>query len=133
MRTRNFVNLLLIVAAVALMAIFAFSVRLEASADRVTVLKADGITCGNCAARIARALEAEQGVASVSVDDSAGRVIIGYDSKAVTPETLANRVTSAGYCCRILQTQTFEEYRKSSGGAVTVRPTRRSCCGMDKQ
>ncbi len=83
MRKRNPVNLLLVVAAVFLVAVFAFSVRLEASADRVTVLTADGITCGGCVARINRALEAEHGVASVSVDEAAGRVVVAHDSRAV--------------------------------------------------
>lgn len=133
MGKRNLVNLLLVVVAILLVAVFAFSVRLEASADRVTVLKADGITCAGCVARIARALEAEQGVASVSVEEAAGRVVIGYDSQAVTSEALAQRVTKAGYGCRVLQTQTAEEYRKTSGSAVPARPARQCCCGMDKQ
>jgi periplasmic mercuric ion binding protein len=133
MGKRNLVNLLLVVAAVFLVAVFAFSVRLEASPDRVTILKADGITCAGCVARITRALEAEHGVASVSVDKTAGRVVIGYDSRAVTPEVLSKMVTVAGYGCRVLQTQTAEEYRKTSGSAVPVRPARQCCCGMDKQ
>ena len=133
MRKRNPVNLLLVVAAVFLVAVFAFSVRLEASADRVTVLTADGITCGGCVARINRALEAEHGVASVSVDEAAGRVVVAHDSRAVTPEVLSKRVTVAGYGCRVLQTQTAEEYRKTSGSAVPARPARQCCCGMDKQ
>jgi mercuric ion binding protein len=132
MGKRNVVNLLLVVAAVLLVAVFAFSVRLEASADRVTVLKADGITCAGCVTRIARALEAEQGVASVSVEEAAGRVVIGYDSQAATPEALAKRVTAAGYGCRVLQTQTAEEYQRTTGSAIPARPARR-CCGMDKQ
>ena len=133
MRKRNPVNLLLILAAVMLVAVFAFSVRLEASADRVTVLKADGITCASCVTRIARALEAEQGVASVSVKEAAGWVVISYDSQAATPDALAKRVTAAGYGCRVLQTQTFEEYRKTSGGALPPRSARRCWCEMDKQ
>jgi mercuric ion binding protein len=133
MGKRNLVNLLLVVATVLLVAGFAFSVRLEASADRVTVLKADGITCAGCLARITRAIEAEPGVASVSVEEAAGRVVIGYDSQAVTPEAMAKRVTAVGYGCQVLQTQTTEEYRKTSGSAVPVRRARQCCCGMDKQ
>ena len=133
MGKRNLVNLLLVIAAVLLVVVFAFSVRLQASADRVTVLKADGITCAGCVARIAKALEAEQGVASVSVDEAAGRVVIAHDSQAATPEALAKRVTAAGYGCRVLQTQTFEDYRKTSSGTLPVRPTRRCWCDMGKQ
>ncbi|HEY6872714.1 MAG TPA: heavy metal-associated domain-containing protein [Geobacteraceae bacterium] len=133
MEKKNLVNLLLVVAAVLLLAVFALSVRLEALADRVAVMKADCIARAGCVAGIARVLEAEHGVASVSVDEAAGRVVIGYDSQAVTPEALVKRVTAAGYGCRVLQTQTFEEYRKTSGGALPVRPTRKCWCEMDKQ
>jgi len=133
MGKRNLVNPLLVIVAVLLVAVFAFSVRLRASADRVTVLKAEGITCAGCVARIARTLESEHGVASVSVDEAAGRVVVAHDSRAVTPEVLSKRVTVAGYGCRVLQTQTAEEYRKTSGSAVPARPARQCCCGMDKQ
>jgi periplasmic mercuric ion binding protein len=133
MEERNKINLLLVTAAVLVIVVFAFSVRLEASADRVTVLKADGITCASCVAAINKALAAEQGVASVSVEEAAGRVVIGYDSSAVAPEALAKRVTAAGFGCRVIQTQTAEEYRKSSGSAIPVRPARQCCCGMDRQ
>ncbi len=129
----KFVNLLLVIAAVLVVAVFAFSVRLEAAADSVTLLKADGITCGNCAAAISKALEAEKGVASVTVDESAGKVVVGYDSKAVTPEALSNRVTSTGYGCRILQVQTMAEYRLASGGEVPARPAKGCCCSKNRQ
>jgi hypothetical protein len=125
MQKKNLVNLLLVAAAVSLVAAFAFSVRLEA-ADRVAILKGEGITADG-AARIVRALEGEQGVASVAVDNSSGRVIVGYDSWAVAPETLAKRVAAAGYGCRLLQIQTFEEYRNTPG-AIPLRPSRRCCC-----
>ena len=119
-------NLLLIVASVLVVTFFALSVRLEASPDTVTVMQADGIACERCAAVIAKALEAEKGVASVSVDAATGRVVVGYDSKNVGPEVLTSRVTTAGYACRILRTQTAAAYRTESGGQIITRKT--SCC-----
>lgn len=133
MRKSKLLNPLLVMAAVLVVALFAFSVRLKASADKMMVLKADGITCGSCVASISRALKAEKGVASVAVDVATGRVLVGYDSKFAAPEALASRVASAGYRSHILQVQTIGEFRTSSGGELPFSTSRGCCCAKSKQ
>lgn len=133
MKKRNLINLLLVIIAVVVVALCAFSVRLDASADKVTVLQADGITCGNCTAAITRALQKEQGVAAVAVDEAAGRVVVGFDSKAVTPEIMANRVSATGYGCRVMLVQNIDEYRSASGDLKAGPAARKCCCAKNRK
>ncbi|HEY6837658.1 MAG TPA: heavy-metal-associated domain-containing protein [Geobacteraceae bacterium] len=115
MAKRQWLNVVLVLAAVVVVGICAFSVRLEAAADRVAVLKTTGMTCGACAGRITTALKREKGVASVKVDVDGGRVIVGYDSKKVAPERIATSVTEAGYGSSILQVVSAVDYRRQTG------------------
>ncbi|WP_298272414.1 heavy-metal-associated domain-containing protein [Geobacter sp.] len=87
----------------------------ELRADSVVVLKSLGLSCGSCASRIDKALRAKPGVASVAVDVDAGRVTVAYDSKGITPETIAETVTAAGYGSSILQTMTADQYQAMTG------------------
>ena len=80
------------------------------AADSAAILKANGMTCGSCAARIEAALSGEKGVESVQVDVGAGRVAVVYDSKLVKPEQLAEKVTSTGYGSSILSVMTRNEF-----------------------
>lgn len=84
-------NTSLILAVVVILAVFAFYVRLGATADKVVVLRTSGMTCSSCVQKITAALQSERGVAATEVDLEAGVVVAGYDSKQVAPERLARR------------------------------------------
>lgn len=134
MERKKLANILLVVIALAVVAVFAFSVRLEAAADAVVVLKTNGMTCGSCAGLIEKALKASTGVASVEVDLDAGQVVVGYDSKLAEPGKLAAGVTGIGYGSSILQTMTAEEYRAVTGRDVKARAAKGGCgCCNNKQ
>lgn len=100
-----------------------------AKADSVAVLKAQGITCGSCAGRIEQALKEKAGVAAVEVDIDAGRVIVAYDAKAVTPGQLAESVTAVGYGSSVLQTLPADQYRAVAGASAGARAGRAGGCG----
>jgi len=108
----------IVFAAVIVVVLCAFAVRLEASADSVAVLRAQGMTCGSCAGKIEKTLGKQAGVARVQVDVDAGKVVVGFDSRTVRPEILAERVTGVGYGCSILQVLTPEEYRAQTGSTT---------------
>lgn len=124
-------NVLLIVIAVTVLAVFAFSVKLEASADSVVVLKTLGMTCSSCSERIDKLLHAQQGVAATEVDVAAGRVTVWYDSKRAAAERLAQVVTGIGYGSSILVKVSAEEYRAATGrtGMVMANAASSGCGG----
>ncbi|WP_298272376.1 heavy-metal-associated domain-containing protein [Geobacter sp.] len=129
MANRKWINATLVIAACLVVGIFAFSVRLEASPDAVAVLRTQGMTCGSCAARIENALKAQEGIASVQVNVDAGRVVVGFDSKRIRPETIAERVTGTGYGTSILQVVTPEQYKTMTGQSLVVSRPGGGCGG----
>lgn len=127
-RTKNIVNMLLILAAVVVVGILAFSVRLEASVNSVAVLRTQGMTCGSCAMRIEDALKGAKGVSSVQVNVNEGQVVVGYDSSLVKPEAIAEQVTGSGYGSSIIQVLTPEEYASLTGKNIAA-DIRKGGCG----
>ena len=126
---RNVINMLLIIAAAVVVGVFAFSVRLEASANSVAILRAHGMTCGSCASRIEQALKGGEGVASVQVNVAAGEVVVGYDSQKVRPEAIAERITGSGYGCSITQVLTPEQYAAMTGKDIAAARQGGGCGG----
>jgi mercuric ion binding protein len=129
------INIVLILAAILLLAVFAFAVRIKPAADHVAVLKTAGMTCGGCSTSIEKALQSARGVAAVEVDVGAGRVVVAYDSRAVKPEALAATVTGLGYGSSILQNLAGEQYRALAGGsaaAQVVKPAGCGCCNKNR-
>lgn len=126
---KNTINTLLILAAVVIVGIFAFSVRLEASANSVAVLRAHGMTCGSCAQKIEQSLKGAKGVASVQVNVGKGEVIVGYDSNHVRPEAIAERITGSGYGCSITQVLTPEQYASLTGKSIAAAKQGGGCGG----
>ncbi|SNB45390.1 heavy-metal-associated domain-containing protein [Geobacter sp. DSM 9736] len=103
------------------------------TADTVTVLKAEKLSCGSCAAKITKALEAQQGVASVDVDIEAGKVTVWHASKAIDAERLASVVTDAGYPSGVYKTADKEAFEKETGKAAAVKQSFGSGCGCCNQ
>uniref|UniRef100_A0A831UJT7 Heavy-metal-associated domain-containing protein n=1 Tax=Geobacter metallireducens TaxID=28232 RepID=A0A831UJT7_GEOME len=129
LKKKKAINSLLVLAAVVVVGIFAFSVRLEASANSVAILRAHGMTCGSCASKIEQSLRGAQGVASVQVNVSGGEVVVGYDSNHVRPEAIAERITGSGYGCSIIQVLTPEQYAAVTGRNIAAARQGGGCGG----
>jgi Cu+-exporting ATPase len=56
-----------------------------------------GMTCGGCAARVTRALEAVEGVRSAEVLLAEKRAVVTYDPARVQPAALAAAIRDTGY------------------------------------
>lgn len=123
------INALILVAAVTLLSVLAFYVRIGATADSVAILKTAGMTCGSCSSKITKALEAIQGVAVTEVDVEGGWVIVGYDTKTVKPEALAEKVRTAGFDSRVQEVLTPEQFRQVTGRNIGKNASPSVGCG----
>ena len=123
------INVLILVAAVTLLSVLAFYVRIGATADSVAILKTAGMTCGSCSSKITKALEAIQGVAVTEVDVEGGWVIVGYDTKTVKPEALAEKVRTAGFDSRVQEVLTPEQFRQVTGRNIGKNASPSGGCG----
>ncbi|SNB45969.1 heavy-metal-associated domain-containing protein [Geobacter sp. DSM 9736] len=122
--------LVLVISALGAGAVFAL-VKRTPPADTVVVLRTMGMTCGACAGKITDALEGKGGIASVQVEVGEGRVAVAYDSGAVKPEAIAERVTALGYGSSILQVLPSERYDAASAGA-SAGQSGCGCCNKNK-
>jgi copper chaperone CopZ len=133
------VNVMIIVAAVTLLSVLAFYVRIGATADSVAILKTVGMTCGSCSSKITDALQGVQGVAVTEIDFEGGWVIVGYDTKTVKPETLVEKVNGTGFVSKVNQILTPEQFKQITGRDIGGKmvPTSGCCgkggCGSGKQ
>lgn len=114
----NIFNISLIVITAALLTLLALRVRAGATVDSVAVLKTTGMTCKSCANRVCAALQGIKGVASTEVDLEGGKVIVGYDTRAVRPETLTASIKKSGFDSTIQEVVTPEQYRQIAGKGV---------------
>ena len=60
-------------------------------------LSVQGMTCGNCARTVERALTSTPGVTKASVDLAQSRATVEYDVDLVKPEALADAIRDIGY------------------------------------
>lgn len=127
MKSRIF-NACLILTVVVILSVFAFYVRVGATADTVVVLRTSGMTCGSCIQKVTKALQSEKGVAATEVDLEGGWVIAGYDSKQVAPEKLAKSVAATGYGSTIQMVITPEQFKKMAGRDVGQKAAGGSGC-----
>jgi copper chaperone CopZ len=125
------INISLTVIATAFLTLLALRVRAGAAVDSVAILKTTGITCRSCSDRISKALQGIKGVAATEVDLDHGRVIVGYDTREVKPETLTENVKKAGFDSTVQEVVTPERYRQITGRDVgTSGAARPGCCGV---
>jgi len=61
------------------------------------VLKLTGMTCGGCASKVSRALQAVAGVSGVAVSWSDASATVQYDGQRTSPTALKAAVRLAGY------------------------------------
>ena len=124
------ITTILVVTVLTILVLLAFRVRIGATADSVAVLKTTGMTCGSCSSRIMQALQSVQGVAATEVDVEGGWVIVGYDTKSVRPERLAEKVKGAGFGSDVHVLLTPEQFRQITGRAVGKNAADPGgCCG----
>lgn len=130
MNAKRISTSILVIAAVTILVVFAFRVRIGATADSVAVLKTTGMTCGSCSSKVTKALELVKGVAVTEVDVNGGWVIVGYDTKTVKPESLAQKVTGTGFSSKVSEVLTPEQFKKLTGRNVGQDAAQSSgCCG----
>jgi copper chaperone CopZ len=102
------------------------------TADSVAVLKTTGMTCASCSGKVTSALESVKGVAVTEVDVDGGWVIVGYDTKSVKPESLAEKVSGTGFNSKVAEVLTPEEFRQRTGRTIGQNTESSSgCCGKD--
>lgn len=136
MNAKKIPTSLIVITAVIVLIVFAFRVRSGATADSVVVLQTVGMTCGSCSSKITKALEALKGVAATEVDVSGGWVIVGYDTTAVNPEILAEKVTGTGFISNVHRVLTPDQFKQITGRNVgqNSAPSTGGCggCGGNK-
>lgn len=120
---------LLVVAVVTMLVVLAFRVRIGETADSVAVLRTTGMTCGSCSSNIIKALAALKGVAVTEVDVNGGWVIVGYNTQAVKPEVLAEKVVGAGFGSNVHLVLTPEQFKKITGRDIGKNASASKGCG----
>ncbi|KAF0221229.1 MAG: heavy metal transport/detoxification [Geobacteraceae bacterium] len=129
MKKGKIINIVLVIAVVALLTAFAFSVRIKPTADNVAVLKTAGMTCGSCANDIEKALQAKRGVAAVEVDVDGGWVVVGFDSKKTELDVIASTVAGLGYRNRVAELLSVERFRAITGRDPGTKVKSMGCGG----
>jgi copper chaperone CopZ len=88
------------------------------------------MTCGNCSSKITKALQSLKGIAVTEVDVNGGWVIVGYDTKTVKPELLAEKVKGAGFGSTVHLVLTPEQFKQLTGRDIGAKAAPTSgCCG----
>lgn len=129
MKFNNSINSIIITIAVVFLVTLAFYVRTGATADSVAVLKTSGMTCGSCSSKISAVLDKLKGVAVTEVDVEGGWVVVGYDTKAVTPWILAEKVSSTGFGSKVHQVLTPEQFKEITGRDIGKKASSSGGCG----
>lgn len=129
MKKGKITNIILVLAVIVLLGIFAFSVRVNPTADNVAVLRTAGMTCGGCSNDIIKTLQAKRGVAAVEVDLNGGWVIVGYDSKKIMPDAISATVAGLGYWNKVTELLSMEQFRVITGRDLGAMVAMKSGCG----
>jgi copper chaperone CopZ len=112
-----------------MLAVLGFSVRIGATADSVAVLKTTGMTCGSCSSKITKALKSVKGVAATEVDVEGGWVVVGYDTKSVKPDALAEKVAGVGFASNVYRVVTPEQFKQITGRDIGKKASSSGGCG----
>lgn len=123
------INFAIVIGAATLLTLLAFYVRVGATADSVAILKTSGMTCSSCSSKISAALQGVKGVAATEVDVEGGWVIVGYDTKTVMPETLAEKVNGSGFVSGVHQILTPAQFKQITGRDIGKNASSSGGCG----
>lgn len=127
---KRIINVVILVTAVTFLSVLAFYVRAGVTADSVAVLRTTGMTCGSCSSKITTALQTLKGVSVAEVDVDGGWVVVGYDTKSVKPEVLAEKVKGAGFGSNVHMVLTPEQFKQVTGRDIGKNAAPASgCCG----
>jgi periplasmic mercuric ion binding protein len=129
MNAKRISTSLLAIATLTMLVVLAFHVRVGATADSVAVLRTTGMTCGSCSSKISKALEALRGVAVTEVDVEGGWVVVGYDTKVIRPELLAEKVRGAGFASKVHLVLTPGQFRQIVGRDIGKSASSSGGCG----
>lgn len=130
MKFKNFINGIIVLVAVTFLITLAFRVTAGATADSVVVLKTSGMTCGSCSNKITESLRSQKGVAATEVDVEGGWVVVGYDTKTVKPEILAQKVAGTGFSSTVHLVMTPEQFKQATGRDIGKKAgPNAGCCG----
>ena len=129
MTTKKVTTTLLVLISVTMLIALGFRVSIGATADSITVLKTTGMTCGSCSSKITKALESLKGVAVSEVDVEGGWVVVGYDTKTVKPEALAEKVNSTGFVSNVHMVLTPEQFKQITGREIGKNASPSGGCG----
>ncbi len=129
--TNKYINIALVVITVSLLSLLTLYVRVGATADSIAVLRTDGMTCSSCSGKIENALQGVRGVAATEVDVQGGWVVVGYDTKTIKPEILAEKVNNAGFASGVYKILTPEQFRQITGREIGQKAASTpGCCGQ---
>ncbi len=131
MKTRA-VIISIILGAVVLLSVLALYVRVGATADSVAILKTRGMTCSSCSGKISNALEKLKGVAVTEVDVEGGWVVVGYETKTIKPEILAETVNGTGFASTVNQILTPAQFEQITGRVIGKNSASSSGCCSGK-
>lgn len=131
MKTRA-VIISIILGAVVLLSVLALYVRVGATADSVAILKTRGMTCSSCSGKISNALEKLKGVAVTEVDVEGGWVVVGYETKTIKPEILAETVNGTGFASTVNQILTPAQFEQITGRVIGKNAASSSGCCSGK-
>jgi copper chaperone CopZ len=124
------INSIIITISAIFLITLAFRVTTGTTADSVAVLKTTGMTCGSCSSKITEALHSLKGVAVTEVDVEGGWVVVGYDTKTVKPELLAQKVAGTGFNSNVHLILTPEQFMQTTGRYLGKKNGPDSgCCG----
>jgi copper chaperone len=84
---------------------------------RKELLNVTGMTCGGCAGKVMRALQAVNGVKEVEVSLREGKAAVQFEENLTSPEQLKGAVRQAGYSV------------EPAEGARPASCKGRGCCG----
>jgi copper chaperone CopZ len=129
MKFNTIINSIIIAVVTVFLITLAFRVKVGATADSVAVLKTVGMTCGSCSSTITTTLEKQKGVAVTEVDVEGGWVIVGYDTKAVTPWMLAEKISGAGFGSQVHKVLTPEQFKQITGRDLGKNASSSGGCG----
>lgn len=69
----------------------------EKSGNRTDTIAVPEMQCGMCESRIEKAVKALKGIASVTADAEANRVIVTYNPKSVSRSAIEKGIAGVGY------------------------------------
>jgi copper chaperone CopZ len=123
------INSVIIIVAALFLTALAFRVNAGTTTDAIAVLKTAGMTCSSCSVKVSTVLQSQRGVSATEVDIEGGWVVVGYDTKLVKPEQLAERVSSTGFVSTVHQVLTPDQFKQISGRSLgKAKGTCSGCC-----